>query len=110
MFLTKKIHDQKNIPQIILKESTAHLGSYTFLQETLVNIKTCHFHSSINHQEQLFHRTLTLATFVLLILQSCLQRSDLTPPEAVVWIIFLKIGIHKVSQTSQESLPNKLAR
>ena len=40
--------------QIILKERTAHLGSYTFLQEML----TRHFHSSINHQEYLFHRTL----------------------------------------------------
>ena len=40
--------------QIILKERTAHLSSYTFLQETLINIKTCHFHSSINHKE---HRT-----------------------------------------------------
>ena len=37
--------------QIILKESTAHLGSYTFLLEILINIKTHHFHSSINHQE-----------------------------------------------------------
>ena len=48
------------MPQIILKESTAHLGSYTFLQEILINIKTRHFHSSINHQEQLFHRTLII--------------------------------------------------
>ena len=46
------------MPQIILKERTAHLASYTFLQEMLINIKTRHFHSSINHQEYLFHRTL----------------------------------------------------
>ena len=29
--LTKKIQDQKNMPQIILKEKAAHLASYTFL-------------------------------------------------------------------------------
>ena len=43
------------MPQIILKERTAHLGCYIFLQEMLINIKT---------------RRLSLATFVLLILQS----------------------------------------
>ena len=47
------------MPQIILKERAAYLDSYNFfLQEMLINIKTCHFHSSINHQERLFHRTL----------------------------------------------------
>ena len=30
LFLTKKIQDQKNMPQIILKKRTAHLASYTF--------------------------------------------------------------------------------
>ena len=49
--------------QIILKERTAHLGNYTFLQEMLINIKTRHFHSSINHREQLFHRTLITGYF-----------------------------------------------
>ena len=29
--LTKKIQDQKNMPQIILKERAAHLASYTIL-------------------------------------------------------------------------------
>ena len=37
------------MPQIILKERTVRLGSYTFLQAMLINIKTRHFHSSINH-------------------------------------------------------------
>ena len=37
------------MPQIILKERTAYLASYTFLQEMLINIKTPHFHGSINH-------------------------------------------------------------
>ena len=46
------------MPQIVLKERTAHLASYTFLQEMLINIKTRHFHSSINRQKHLFHRTL----------------------------------------------------
>ena len=39
------------MPQIILKERTAHLGNYIFLQEMLINIKTRLFHSSISHQE-----------------------------------------------------------
>ena len=47
------------MPQIILKERTAHLASYTFLQEMLINIKTRHFQSSINQQEHTFQRTLT---------------------------------------------------
>ena len=52
------------MPQIILRERTAHLGNYAlFLQEMLINIKTRHFHSSINHQEQLFHRTLITGFF-----------------------------------------------
>ena len=51
------------MPQIILKERTAHLASYTFLQEMLINIKIRHFHSSINHQEHLFHRTLITRYF-----------------------------------------------
>ena len=44
--------------QIILEERTDHLGSYTFLQEMLINIKKRCFHSSNNHQERLLHRTL----------------------------------------------------
>ena len=51
------------MPQIIRKERTAHLASYTFLQEMLINIKTRHFHSSINHQEYLFQRTLITSYF-----------------------------------------------
>ena len=40
--------------QIILKERTVHLASYTFLQEILINIKTRQSHSSINHLEHVF--------------------------------------------------------
>ena len=50
------------MPQIILNER-AHLAATIVLQEMLINIKTCHFHSSINHQEQLFHRTLITGYF-----------------------------------------------
>ena len=53
------------MPQIILNERTAHLRSSTFFQEILINIKTRHFHSSINHQEQFFHRTLITGYFRL---------------------------------------------
>ena len=48
---------------IIFKEKTAHLASYTFLQELLINIKTRHFHNSTKHQEHLFHRTLITSYF-----------------------------------------------
>ena len=58
------------MPQIIRKERTAHLASYTFLQEMLINIKTRQSHSSINDQERLFTEHLPLATSVLRILQS----------------------------------------
>ena len=51
------------MPQVILKERAAHLGSYTFSQEMLINIKTRHFYSSIIHQKQLFHRTLITGYF-----------------------------------------------
>ena len=54
------------MPQVILKERTAHFGSYIFLQEMLmINVKTRHFHSSINHKEQFFHRTLITDYFRL---------------------------------------------
>ena len=51
------------MPQIIVKERTAHLASYAFLQEMLISIKTRHFHNSINHQEYLFHRRLITSYF-----------------------------------------------
>ena len=51
------------MPQIIRKERTAHLASYTFLQELLINIKTRQSHSSINDQEHIFHRTLITSYF-----------------------------------------------
>ena len=51
------------MPQIILKERTAHLASDTFLQEMLINIKTRHFHSSMNCKEELFNRTLITGYF-----------------------------------------------
>ena len=51
------------MPEIILKERTAHLASYTFVQEMLINIKTLRLNSSINHEEHLFHRTLITSYF-----------------------------------------------
>ena len=51
------------MPEIILKERTAHLASYTFVQEMLINIKTLRLNSSVNHEEHLFHRTLITSYF-----------------------------------------------
>ena len=50
------------MPQINLKER-AHLSRYTFLQEILINILKHVSHSSIDHQEQLFHRTFITGYF-----------------------------------------------
>ena len=49
--------------QIILKERIAHLASYTFFTRDVDRYKTRHFHSSINHQEHLLHRTLITSYF-----------------------------------------------
>ena len=51
------------MPQIILKERAAHLPSYTFFTRDVDQYKTRYFHSSINHQEHLFHRTLITSYF-----------------------------------------------
>ena len=98
------------MPQIIIKERAANVVSYTFLQEMLINIKTRHFHSSVNHQEQLFHRTLITGYFrpvniaILKFLRTGffiehLQKQSFADiPQNRVTPLFLK-----VSQTSQES-------
>ena len=51
------------MPQIILKERTAHLASYTCFTRDVDQYKKRHFHSFINHQEHLFHRTLITSYF-----------------------------------------------
>ena len=96
------------MPQIILKDRTANVVSYTFSQEMLINIKTHHFHSSINHREQLFHRSLitgyfhpvNIAKFLRMgFFIEHLQKQSLADiPQNRVMPLFLK-----VSQTSQES-------
>ena len=43
MFLAKKIQDQKNMPQIILKEKTADLASYTFFTRDVDQYKNMSF-------------------------------------------------------------------
>ena len=94
--------------QIILKERTVHLGSYTFLQEILTKIKKLHSHDSINHQEQLSHRTLitdyfrpvNIAKFLRtdFFIEHLQKQSFADIPQNRVTPLFLK-----VSQTSQES-------
>ena len=74
------------MPQIILKEKIAQLARYTFLQKMLINIKTRHFHSSMNHQEQLFHRTLITNYYCPVNIAKYLRTAFYrTPPEAVVF-------------------------
>ena len=46
------------MPQIILHERTAHLASYTFLQEILINIKHVNPTALSTAKNTFFHRTL----------------------------------------------------
>ena len=50
------------MPQVILKEQLIQPAKI-FLQEILINIRKHHFHSSNNHQEKFFHRTLITSYF-----------------------------------------------
>ena len=74
----------------------------------LINIKTRHFHSSINHREQLFHRTLitgyfrpvNIAKFLRtgFFIEHLQKQSFADIPQSRVTSLFIK-----VSQTLQES-------
>ena len=82
------------MPQIILKEGTAHLASYTFLHEMLINIKTPHFHKSINYQEHLFHRTLITSYFCLVNIAKFLRTDFLKNTSRNSRLqMFFKIGV-----------------
>ena len=82
------------MPQIILKERTAHLVSYTSFTRDVDQYQNTS--TTIN---TFFTENLSLTTFVLLILQS-FQKQLGTPPEAVACRCSLFL---KVSQISQES-------
>ena len=87
--------------QTILKGRAANV-------KMLINIKTRHFHSSINHKEQLFHRTLITGYFHHVNIAKFLRTGFFTEhlqkqsfadiPQNRSTPLFLK-----VSQTSQES-------
>ena len=83
------------MPQIILKERTAHLASYTYLQETLINVKTRHFHSSIKHQEHFFHRTCITSYFCPVNIAKFLRTAFLYTSRSSPLQMFFKIGVLK---------------
>ena len=84
------------MPQTILKERTAHLSSYTLLQEMLINIKLCHFHSSFNHQECLFYRTLITSYFRPVNMAKLLRTSFLQNTSRSSHLqMFFKMGVLK---------------
>ena len=94
------------MPKIILKQRIAHLGSYTFLQEMLINIK------SLTSLPQLYQppRTVFSLNTYHWLLSSCEYCKVFkhgffyrTPPKAVVCRYSSKQVSLKVSQTSQES-------
>ena len=74
------------MPQLILKERTANVVNYTFFTRDVDQYQKLHFHSSINHREQLFRRTLNTGYFRPV--EYCkIFKNGLfyrTPPEAVV--------------------------
>ena len=96
LFLTKKSQDQKNMPQILLKERAAHLASYTYLQEMLIHIKRRHFHSCNIHQEHLFHRTLIASYFRPVNIAKFLRTAFLKNTSRSSRLhVFFKIGVLK---------------
>ena len=83
------------MPQVILKQQIIQPATL-FLQEILINIKTCHFHSSINHQESFFHRTLITSYFRPVNIAKFLRTAFLQNTSRSSRLqIFLKIGILK---------------
>ena len=84
------------MPQIGLKERTAHLGSYTFLQEMLVNIKT-----SLSQLYQPPRTAFSQNTYHWL-LSSC-EYCKVFKNGPIVCRYSSKQVFLKVSQTSQES-------
>ena len=94
--------------QVILKERTANVVSYTFFTRDVDQYQNRHFHSSINHREQLFHRALitgyfrpvNIAKFLRtgFFIEHLQKQSFADIPQNRVTPLFLK-----VSQTSQES-------
>ena len=80
------------MPQVILKEQLIQPATL-FLQEILINIKTRHFHSSINHQEHLFHRTLITSYFRAVNIAKFLRAAFLqSTSRSSRFQMFLKIG------------------
>ena len=71
-----------------------------FLQETLINTKTRHFHSSINHQEHIFHRTRISSYFCLLNIAKILRTDFLYTSRSSRLQISFKIGVLRSSAKS----------
>ena len=73
------------MPLIIFKEKTAHLASCTFFTRDVDQYKkTRLFHSSINHQEHFFHRTLITSYVRPVNIANSEYLFYRTPPETVV--------------------------
>ena len=84
------------MPQVIFKKRTAHLASYTYLQEMLIHIKRRHFHSCNIHQEQLFHRTLIASYFRPVNIAKFLRTAFLKNTSRSNRLhVFFKIGVLK---------------
>ena len=85
------------MPQIIPKERTAYLASYTILQEMLINIKTRQSLSSINYQERFFHRMLITSYFRLANIAKFLRSFLENTSRSSRLLMFFKTGVLKRS-------------
>ena len=83
-----------------LREEKLIQPATLFLQETLINIKTCHFHSSINHQGHFFHRTCITSSFCPVNIAKFLRTAFFQTSRGSCLKMFFKIGVLKSSQES----------
>ena len=96
LFLTKKIIQyQKICRKLFLRKEKLILPVTLFLQERLINIKTCHFHSSINHQGHFFHRTRITSSFCPVNIAKFLRTTFFQTSRGSCLQMFFKIGVLK---------------
>ena len=105
--LNQKKHQgqRKNMPQIILKERAAHLGSYTFFKRDVDQYKNTSLSQLYQpprtaSSQNTYHWLLSFCEYYKVFKNSFYYK---TPPETVVCRYSSKQVFLKVLQTSQES-------
>ena len=95
LFLTKKNQYQKICRKLFLRKEKLISPATLFLQEMLINIKTCHFHSSINHPRVLFHWTCITSSFCPLNITKFLRTAFFQTSRDSYLQMFFKISVLK---------------